>query len=499
MTANTNPNIRILGRCARVTGMLVVSSSSLCFAQQPVVTLGVPFAITSQQLSSPEQTVPSETPPIRINAYASQQSVTQAQDSKVAKSDEGILGTPGMYLSAFTRSSQSLSDNADIKPKPDLIPQPAIRIPTQPSSTPTEPQLSPTKWVHQPMVAQEVVQQDDVEPLVQRNDLPAKLSRTNDPVRPLTEIRRAAMRQRAARPVETYDIPTQAGPIQPGYSIEALRKTAIELIAEAQLKLDIRAYLSAEEKAKQALELIAQAIDTREHSALATRDLTISLTAIREAEDFVGKYGLVDGDTISRMVRSHSTEVLKPYDSSNLNGLAAADVYLDWSRRCLTPLVIADPLAADAIRILAQSHRLRDDGTPFGIATSVHLIRAAAEGAPSNQQVQLDYDTTLKIAGIHGHTNLSNASHTRSMTLGTELEGLQKRDVNIIEVSQELFAAISPATAGPAINTHYRPDHVDQATGNQANPNQSSSAQHTDDSVKGRLGKVFNPITRLLR
>jgi hypothetical protein len=361
----------------------------------------------------------------------------------------------------------------------------------------------------------------------------------------MTEIRRAAMRQRAAQSTDTFALPSRSGPIQPGYSIDALRNTAVELIAEAQLKLDIRAYLSAEEKAKKALEIIAQSIDTREQSAVATRDLTIALTAIREAEDFVGKYGLVDGATITRMVRSHSTEVLKPYDTSNLNGLAAADVYLDWSRKCITPLVVADPLAADAIRILAQSHRLRDDGTPFGIATSVHLIRAAAEGAPTNQQVQVDYETTLKIAGLSGAYSVehdrnvvrsnyvdpmvslastsANAYQNRSTPPGNSWQGQQKRDIQVLEVSPEQFAAISPTTSGPSGTPHaqmipgnshyntqpnqpsntqnipYRPDHVNQAVVNQASPNSMAPVQPTDSSVKGRLSKAFNPITRLLR
>ncbi|HBJ37453.1 MAG TPA: hypothetical protein DDZ51_22400 [Planctomycetaceae bacterium] len=369
----------------------------------------------------------------------------------------------------------------------------------------------------------------------------------------MTEIRRAAMRQRANRPEETFEIPAQPQPIQPGYSVDALRKTAMELIAQAELKLDIRAYLSAEEKAKKALELIAQSIDSREQSALATRDLMIALTAIREAEDFVGKYGMVDGESITRMVRSHSTEVLKPYDVSKLNGLAAADVYLDWSRRCLMPLAVADPLAADAIRILAKSHRLRDDGTPYGIATSVHLIRAAAEGSPNNRQVRIDYETTLHVAGLTGDSMVAQVGKTdprqyagttvstvsarsparpeHSIASANVDKGPPSRDVKIVEVTPEQFAAISPATSGPpgltgspqaqsiatsrqnasrslAQNNQpsatYRPEHVDEVPSRQVNayqgsPYQSAEFQEADNSVKSRLNRAFNPITRHFR
>lgn len=476
-----------------------------------------------------------------------------AKSNAVTSGDSGLLGTPGMFLSAFAQSTSSPSagqvfhaepvPTVTVNPEPITVLPKSRPIPSPPrmSDTPAEPQLSPTKWVHQPLVVRQVDQQDSAAPTMPRStmrdedqssaqqaqiaeavDVLAQPPHPADPVRPLTQIRRAAMRQRAKRPAETVHIPTQTERIQPGYSIEALRKTAMELITEAQLKIDIRAYMSAEEKAKQALELITQTIDTREQSSVATRDLMISLTAIREAEDFVGKYGMVDGATITRMVRSHSTEILKPYDTSNLNGLAAADVYLDWSRRCVTPLAVADPLAAEAIRILAQSHRLRDDGTPFGIATSVHLIRAAVEGSPDNQQVRADYETTLQVAGLSGHASIIQSANTvaiaqshqaRPIAPASAFADPQTKDVKIIEVSPAQFASISPATAGPPGTPHapaapighqhtaqsnhqgkqqhgpYRPDHV----------NEVAPSQGPDDSVKSRLSRALNPITRHLR
>ncbi len=533
--------------------MLVVSSAPLCFAQQPVVTLGIPSA-------KPAATV---LLPVRISAVESVQNhsadvsiaermkgepfglpeplwqslvprgipsdVAQKPGADTAKPSDALIGAPGMFLSAFADSQSSpiaapLINGLTVR-NPKLIPKPP-----QLSDMLAGPQLSPAKWVHQPLVARQVRQDDSVDAVS-----PQSLSvqgdaqsspRPNAQARPLTEIRRAAMRQRATRTPETLNAPIQTEPIQPGYSIEAIRKTAMELIAEAQLKLDIRAYLSAEEKAKKALELIAQSIDTHEQSSFATRDLKVSLTAIREAEDFVGKFGLVDGDTISRMVRSHATEILKPYDTSNLNGLAAADVYLDWSRRCLTPLAVADPLAAEAIRVMAQAHRMRDDGTPFGLATSVHLIRAAVEGAPDNRQVRTDYETTLQLAGLSGHSKTAQAGKTvptgqsgalvsqvaanwqprpdRPIAPATALDGQPKREVRIVEVSPEQFAVISPATAGPpgTPHTHSLPannhQHADQ-TNCQSSPYHTAPLQGPENSAKARLSRAFDPITRHLR
>lgn len=552
--------------------MLVVSSAPLCFAQQPVVTLGIPSAKSAATVSKSTPTLlgASDTvlPPIRINAFGSVQNhsadvsiaermkgepfglpeplwqslvprgtpsdVSEKPGADTAKPGDALVGAPGMFLSAFADSQSSRIAAAPIAVppingltvrNPKLIPKPP-----QLSDMLAGPQLSPAKWVHQPLVARQVRQDDSVDAvspqsLSVRGDARSS-PRPNAQARPLTEIRRAAMRQRATRTPETLNAPIQTEPIQPGYSIEAIRKTAMELIAEAQLKLDIRAYLSAEEKAKKALELIAQSIDTHEQSSFATRDLKVSLTAIREAEDFVGKFGLVDGDTISRMVRSHATEILKPYDTSNLNGLAAADVYLDWSRRCLTPLAVADPLAAEAIRVMAQAHRMRDDGTPFGLATSVHLIRAAVEGAPDNRQLRTDYETTLQLAGLSGHSKAAQAGKTvpngqsgalvsqvaadwqlspdRPIALATALDGQPKREVRIVEVSPEQFATISPATAGPpgTPHAHSMPannhQHADQ-TNYQSSPYHSAPLQGPDNSVKARLSRAFDPITRHLR
>jgi len=538
MTAPLKPSIRLLGGCARTAGILAVSSASVCFAQQSVATLGIPLA--SSAVGS---------------------SVLPSLADELAKTDDAWVGAPGMFLSAFADKPAL----APASPEPNQWTAALQRM----SGTPAGPQLSPSKWVHQPLFADHVQRPDGTNTTGTENSIDNKLhpvteiptatemelatsdsTRTVSHVRPLTEIRRAAMRQRASRSEETYVVPSQTEPIQPGYSINALRKSATELIAEAQLKLDTRAYLTAEGKAIAALELIAQSIDTREQSALATRDLMVSLAAIREAEDFVGRYGMVDGEAITRMVRSHSTEILKPYNTSNLNGLAAADVYLDWARRCMTPLAVADPLGSEAIRILAHSHRLRDDGTPFGIATAVHLMRAAADGAPDNHQVRRDYEATLQIAGLSGRSPIAQVHNTTSDTMpgqmasrmsgdiietkmatvrpASSFQGQQNRDVEILEVSPEQFAAISPAMAGPPgtanpqaksrgsqhavqynsqINQQrgpYRPEHVNEAPPNQVTPYQmapyqAGPMQTPDNSVKGRLSRAFNPITRLLR
>lgn len=51
---------------------------------------------------------------------------------------------------------------------------------------------------------------------------------------------------------------------------------------------------------------------------------------------------MMDGEAIKRMVRAHSTEVLKPCNSSNRNGLAAAD-----GRKTISPAMAGPPGTAN--------------------------------------------------------------------------------------------------------------------------------------------------------
>lgn len=431
MNAKTFVTLPMIFESRHVTSLLIVLLASWCHGQEAVVTLGLPSAkiIAHTPSAQPPTGLDNQVSALFQSFNSDLSAVAEDHAMRDGNTHNGVIYAPRptqsvSIASALPIHSESSAGTRTGSPpqaqKPDETDMSATRlsngqsvqIPRWMSKTPLEPQLVPLRWANDPFAVGQKGQPDSLAAILSSQnatelnlaiDREGTTIRTHQPVaegRPLTEIRRAAMRQRANRLAETRSVQTQIEPFRAGYGVETLRKSAMELIAEAQLKLDIRAYLTAEERARKALELIAQSIDTREQSLTATRDLAIALTAIREAEDFVGKYGLTSGETIARMVRSHSTEVLKSYDASNLSGLAAADIYLDWACRCVAPIAIADPLAAEAIRILAMSHRMRDNVTPFGIATSVHLIRTAAEGVPGNRRVQLEYEKTLQVAQL---------------------------------------------------------------------------------------------------
>lgn len=348
-------------------------------------------------------------------------------------------------------------------------------------------------------------------------------TKQNPPQLRAEDIRGAAKIERANRPQSHSNTPSLRHEVLPGYSVEALRKSAAESISDAELKLRSQAYLTAAKKATEALQWIAQAVDAQNGQSIASHDLECALTAIRESEDFVGKYGVVDSVAIARMVRSHSTEVLKPYDTSNLNGLAAADLYLNWARKGLSEIVKADPLAVQAIRVLAHSHRLRDDGTPLGVATSVHLMRAAADSQADDPRIHLELAQTLEVAGLHDESEQAFAAVANRAAGTDRLFSTGKRsDLDLIEVSPEEFASISSPAAGPTRQATAHPPtdpaapystnrplvaqridapqavrHFPNGSVQSATPQMGSTPAVTEN--RSRIDQVMDPLKRLFR
>ena len=236
--------------------------------------------------------------------------------------------------------------------------------------------------------------------------------------------------------------PSGAQTIEPGYSIIMLRQRASRKVDQASTRLSSRACLTSTALSIEALELCAAALDARRRSTVAADHLAEALTALREAEDFVGRYGKVDGNAIARMVRSHSTPALKTYNVRQLSGLGAADIYLDWARHRLQPLAAADPIVPQALRLLSRSYRLRQGESPFHLAVSVHLMRAAAEAAPQDSLLQQELTQTLAQAGHRPH----DRGGRQSAVAAPEADA---HDLTMTQLSAEQFARISSQAAGP--------------------------------------------------
>lgn len=112
--------------------------------------------------------------------------------------------------------------------------------------------------------------------------------------------------------------------------------------------------------------------------------LEFARTAIREARDFAGGYGVADGEVIARMAISHSTDVLDGMPCDTLTGSDASDRYLDAARVALAGIASRSIEAAQGMDLLAAIYLKQNDSTRLHGATALCLRRAALQGQPDN-------------------------------------------------------------------------------------------------------------------
>ncbi len=298
-----------------------------------------------------------------------------------------------------------------------------------------------------------------------------------------------------------------------GYSSSSLRNSAVAALQQSSERLAHRASLSAAAAATEALRLVAQSIDTERRDNSASTEVDRSLIAIREAEDFVDRYGMVDSSAISRMVRSHETTTLKGVELESLSGLAAADAYLDGARRQLVRVAGGDPLAGEAIQMLAKAYRQRAGESSLVTATAVHLMRAAYQTMPSNRETAAEMAAVLGEAHLDGERQqvlakmmqLPAGSQSTSddwqsvvaVVSGTS-GGTNAQTIQIANVSPEAFASVSGLQTGPS--GPVVSEAKSTATGSPANRSADRTAPVSDASESGNaLMRTLKAMTRRLR
>ena len=151
----------------------------------------------------------------------------------------------------------------------------------------------------------------------------------------------------------------------------ASAEVARRLIAQATREYGVGASLSAETSAWTAIRWAAESVDLaqRENGTPTSSDAGASALdrlqrarqAIREARDFSGMYGSVDAEAITRMAKSHLTEVLDSQPTQGLSATDAADRYLDNARVQLAPIAAQSVEAAQAMDLLAAIYLRRAD------------------------------------------------------------------------------------------------------------------------------------------
>ncbi len=226
--------------------------------------------------------------------------------------------------------------------------------------------------------------------------------------------------------------------------------------------------MTAGAEATEALRLVAQAKDLAAQSSESSAALEAALTALKEAEDFVDRYGTVDGEAITRMVRAHQTLVLKAFDCSHLTGASAADVYLDTARRILAEMSSTDPLAAHAVACLAKSYRQRTGESRLALAASVHLMRAAVIAVPNDRELTEELASVLNQAELREEAQHVLALSQRltpraaqpiiggpiiAVVSGVRLDGANGQTTQAVRLEQltpEAFSQLSRIESGPS-------------------------------------------------
>lgn len=184
-------------------------------------------------------------------------------------------------------------------------------------------------------------------------------------------------------------------------TVVQLWREAARVQQEAQQLLERRAYYAARRGAIDALGFYAAASDLGGGYGQAQSDFAAALRAIREAGDFVGRYGVVDSEAQRRMIRSHSTPVLENGIASDCSPHEAADEYLDFARDRFGRAFRSCAAAAGALRLLGLAET-RCEENPHAIREGIALcaLRAALLVDPTNVNVHHDLGSYALQAGL---------------------------------------------------------------------------------------------------
>lgn len=178
------------------------------------------------------------------------------------------------------------------------------------------------------------------------------------------------------------------------------------MIVQTSREFEVGAWSSAEASAWQSLRFAAESVDLAgrergeqiETSCL--KNLQAAREAIREARDFSGVYGPLDGEAIKRMAISHQTDLLDGESMAGMTATDASDRYLDHARILLAPVARQSMEAAQTLDLLAAIFLRRADAKTLPSATALCLRRAAMQGQPGNASLALRLGMHLADLGL---------------------------------------------------------------------------------------------------
>ncbi len=180
-----------------------------------------------------------------------------------------------------------------------------------------------------------------------------------------------------------------------------LREIAQESLRISHHRLQRQATHSAKKYALEALRSIVSMRDAQVGGNHHAKQLEIAFDAIRESEDFCGRFGVIDQNALKRMVGVHETLALKDQDLENISSLEATESYLAVARSNLALAAGGAREASDALVLLGQIEKqMSRRGDTHAAAVAVTLQRAAIEIEPENAMGYRELGATLLQQGL---------------------------------------------------------------------------------------------------
>ena len=322
---------------------------------------------------------------------------------------------------------------------------------TKPLST--EPQ---SVLVLEPSKPQELTlpQTLDIPPALQ--DPIADLSETDDEIETTESsgILRGAARRRGFGMLAIDQIGEPVLPGQPVKSELSLTETihankllelAREQLREATDRMHRNATHSAKKLTLKALRNVVTMKDVQAGGNHHAKQLEAAMEAIRESEDFTGKFGPVDQDALVRLVTVHETKALKEAALQEVSSLRATEMYLAVARENLIAATYSIREASEALVLMGQIEKiLAEDSEMHGAALAVTLQRAAIEVDPSNAVGFYELGSTLLSQGLvdEAFEALSRSVSLRPNRSGYEQLLKAARQVGDVTTAQQCIAAL---------------------------------------------------------
>ncbi|MGI9472500.1 MAG: hypothetical protein ACR2NZ_13245 [Rubripirellula sp.] len=233
-----------------------------------------------------------------------------------------------------------------------------------------------------------------------------------------------------------------------GSSLQAtrLRKLGQETLQQAFERAGRGAHHSAKKYATDALRLTIATRDAMDGGNRHAKALEAAFDAIRESEDFCGRYGAANANALSRMVSSHQTPVLKERDASTVSAYEAADAYLSYARERIVSASGEMPEASHALVLLGRLEKqVSRSSRTYTDAVTVTLHRAAIDVQPSNAAAYRALGTTLLDQGL---TEQASWALQRSV----EITPTRPAYEGLLEVARRSGDAVAARACTAALN-----------------------------------------------